>query len=489
MASLDKFAVQTTETAVAFAVGFALGRALEPVATKIQQDAYAGHPDKALDPQTAAEITAEEPVIQLDGAGEAAQHGVDGARFNALVQLALTAPGMGELLRMLRRGTIHGDDFTYGLRKARLNSRFDAALAELKDERLDPAVIAVGIQRGLLPNDGILPVGPPGEGGKVPPMPQVNLSPETEAAAAGIDLDRLKVLARIVGLPASPDLAARMVFRGIIDPTDFDRAIAEGNTRNEWAPFLFEGFREILTAHDYAELQLRGFLSADNRKAGTRKHGMSDEDSDLLYDLLGRSIPVHQITTGEARGGAFDGETSNIPEAYRQSLERSNLRPEYFNLAYANRYTYPSAFVVRQLLKDGALTEAEGEQIFLDVGYPPELAKKVAAAYAVTTKAAPDTHVAKAETQLWGTIHKSYVASESDDAQAETALAALGVTTASIPQVLGLWQHEREIIRRALTRSDVKKLWKETKMTRDEATARIVAMGYTAADAGAYLDE
>lgn len=489
MASLDKFAVNTTETAVAFAVGFALGRALEPVGTKIAQDAWTGHPDRAIDPGTAAEIVAEEPAVQIDGAAEAAAHGIDSTRFAALVGLALAAPGTGELLRMLRRGTIHADDFAYGLRKARLNTRFDSALAELKDERIDPAVIATAIQRGVMHDPGVLVVGPPSGSGKVPPMPVSPLDTLLEAAASGIDEERLAVYARIVGLPASPDLAARMVFRQIIDRVDFDRAIAEGNTRNEWAASLFEGFREILTANQYAELQLRGFLSADARRANTAKHGMSDADSDLLYDVLGRSIPVHAITTGLARGGTYGGTGEGIPAEYLASLQRGNLRPEYYDLAYANRYTYPSAFVVRQLLKDGTITEAEGEQIFLDGGWTPELAKKVAAAYAVATVAKSDPHVAKAETQLWGTIHRSFLAGESDDAEVTAALALLGVPAEAQTQILALWQHEREIIRRSLTRTDVRKLWKDTKLTRDEAVARIVAMGYTAADAGAYLDE
>lgn len=489
MASLDKFAVNTTETAVAFAVGFALGRALEPVGTKIAQDAWTGHPDRAIDAGTAAEIVAEEPAVQIDGAAEAAAHGIDSTRFAALVGLALTAPGMGELLATLRRGTITPEDFTYGLRKARLNTRFDSALAELKNLRVDPAVIATAIQRGVMHDPGVLVVGPPAGTGRVPPMPVSPLDTLLEAAASGIDEERLAVYARIVGLPASPDLAARMVFRGIIDPTDFDRAIAEGNTRNEWAPFLFEGFREILTAHDYAELQLRGFLTESARRAGTAKHGMSDTDSDLLYDVLGRSIPVHAITTGLARGGHYGGTGEGIPEEYLASLQRGNLRPEYYDLAYANRYTYPSAFVVRQLLKDGTITETEGEQIFLDEGWTPELAKKVAQAYAVATVAKADTHVQKAETQLWGTIHKSYLADESTDAETQAALALLDVAADSIPKVLGLWQHEREIIRRSLSPSQIKKAFKDAKFTRDEAVARLLELGYNATDAGLFLDE
>ena len=148
------------------------------------------------------------------------------------------------------------------------------------------------------------------------------------------------------------------------------------------------GFREILTANQYAELELRGFLSREERLAETAKHGMSQRDSDLLYDVLGRAIAVHALVTGEARGGTFDGPIGNIPAAFLSAMRRSNIRPEFYNLAYANRYNYPSAFVTRALLQGGAISEAEGEQIFLDVGWKPELARKVAAHYATATTGA-----------------------------------------------------------------------------------------------------
>src|SRR5205085_2116021 len=158
-------------------------------------------------------------------------------------------------------------------------------------------------------------------------------------------------------LPASPDLAARMHFRGIVTEGAFNQAILEGNTRGEWAPFLLDGFRQILTAHEYAELELRGFLTPAERLAGTAKWGMSKADSDLLYDVLGRAIAEHQIVTGEARGGVYNGPIDHIPEAFLSALRRGNIRPEYYNIAYANRYSYPSAFVLRSLTQAGDISQ------------------------------------------------------------------------------------------------------------------------------------
>ncbi len=409
--------------------------------------------------------------------------------MDALAELARTAPGVGELLTLLRRQAIGHGEWTHGLRKSKLEPQWDAALKSLRDLRIDPAVIATSIQRGIMHDPGLLPVGPPGGVGKVPPMPVSPLDTLREAADSGVDAERLAVYARIVGLPASPDLAARMTFRGIIDKIDFDRAIAEGNTRNEWAPFLFDGFREILTAHEYAELRLRGWIDTAAMVAGAGKHGMSETDITLLERMIGRPLTIHQIVTGLARGGTYGGEYAEVPEPYLKALQESNVRPEWGNLAYHNRYTLPGAFVLRRLLQDGAITKAEGELLFLEEGWEPDLAKKVADAYGVATAVKPDPHVVKAETQLWATIHKSYVVSESDDAEATAALTALGVVADAQPRVLALWQHEREIVRRTLTPSEIKKAWKETKFTRDEALTRLERLGMNAADAGTLLDE
>src|SRR5205807_6194553 len=130
-------------------------------------------------------------------------------------------------------------------------------------ERLDPSVVATAIQRGIMRDPGFLPVGPPTATGKVPAFPVSPLDPVAEAKAQGINEERLFVETAIVGLPLSLQEAASAYFRGIIELADFERAVAEGNTRNEWGAAALAQARQILTASEYAELQLRGFLTAD----------------------------------------------------------------------------------------------------------------------------------------------------------------------------------------------------------------------------------
>lgn len=489
LTKLSGLAGGSLQTAVGFALGFAASNALGPLATELEQVAWANLTVRALDAATAAQIVAED-VKQADwGASEAAQHGVNRDRFDAIVAEVLAAPGIGELLAMLRRGTITPDDFTHGLRKDKQEARWDVPLAELESERLDPAVIATSIQRGIIEDPGLLPVGPPTETGRVPPMPVSTLDPLKEAAASGIDKERLAALTRIVGLPPAPGELLQLVNRGVIGEVDYLRGIAEGNTRNEWGSFLLNLKRRLLTPHEYAELNLRGWITPAAMHAGAALSGLEAADADLLFSMLGRPLNVHAVTTGLARGGAYGGVYEGVPEPYAHALRQSNIRPEWGNLAYANRYNYPSAFVLRSLAQTGELKPADVEQTLLDIGWRPDFAAKVTAAWTAGTAAKADPHVTKAETQLWGALHKSYVDSEEDDATTTADLTTLGVAAASIPEVLRLWQLERAVIRRSLTPAQVKKAVGQPGKDHAWALARLAELGYTADDATAFLAE
>jgi hypothetical protein len=445
--SVGKFLGNTVGEAAAFAAGVAISPVLHPVVQSLANEAWAVDPTKPLDATLIAEAVAHGHIDAADGRAEALLTGCSNARFDELVKASLTGPGVQSAFELWRRNRIEPGQFDGALQKAGIEPEWIALVHDLKDVWLDPAIIAVAVQRGLLPNEGILPVGPPTVEGKVPPMPVVGLDPFVEAAGSGVNPDRLKVLTRIVGLPASPDLAARMVFRGIIEPADFDRAIAEGNTRNEWAPFLFDGFREILTAHDYIEARLRAWIDTQQMHDGTAKHGMSDTDADLLLKISGRPLSFHQSFIGARRGGTYDGDFSAIPPYFLKSLQESNIRPEWYALAWAQRYVYPTAFVLRALTEAGDLTETETHDILLYEGWEPTLAAKVANKWATTTTAAKaDPWVTKAEGQLWTATHKAYTKGGITKAEASTAIEHFLTDAATITRVFVMWDAEVTVL-------------------------------------------
>ena len=446
---------------VGIGVGTAASAAIEPIVEPGRQQAWVNASNRVLDPALYAQLVAQGAIdLQAVGQPFAKREGLNEEQFNRLVYLAQRAPELSRVLELWRRGLL-GEPTAkdtialveHALAKEQIETQWWTPILDLFSGRLDPALIATMVQRSILPNaadpatgDLLLPNQPTVTDSNVPQMPQVPLDTLLEARAHGINFERLAAEARIVGLPASPDLAARMVFRDIITRDAFNQAILEGNTRGEWAPFLFEGFREILTAGQYAELQLRGFLDETGRRKETDKHGMSHDDSDLLYNLLGRSIPEHQITTGEARGGVFEGPIDTIPKAYLQSLQRGNLRPEYYNLAYANRFSYPSGFQIRSETQTGDLSEADAEQILLEIGWAPKWAAFFAKAWASKAGgAALNPWVKAQQTRLVTAMHKAAVKTGVPRTSLEPYLEAIVPDLADRDAIFQLWADERAV--------------------------------------------
>ena len=392
----SKFLGNTVGEGAAFAAGLAIAPTLAPLLRALENETWSAYPDRPIDPGTLATGVAEGHITEAQGAAEAALTGTSAARFHEMVTIARVGPGVASALVLWRRGLLNDQGVTTALERAGLEPEWITAMTSggidglgLKNQPLDPSVIANAIVRGIMDAPFELPVPPPTEVGKVPAFPTSPIDTKTEAAASGVDLDRLFVQTAIAGRPMAPEEAAKSTFRGILERADFDRAISEGDVRNEWADSIFEYTRQILTAHDFVELRLRGWIDDPTMYAGTALHGMSQSDTDLLFRVLGRPIPVHQITTGEARGGSYNGDTSQIPDAYLRSLEESNQRPEWYSLSYANRYTLPSAFVLKALATAGDLSQSDTETLLLQIGWPPDLAAKVSKVWIPTTAAPP----------------------------------------------------------------------------------------------------
>jgi hypothetical protein len=230
--------------------------------------------------------------------------------------------------------------------------------------------------------------------------------------------------------------------------------------------------------------------------AGTALHGVTQADTDLLFKIHGRPISFRQAFIGVRRGGTLDGPIGDIDPAFLASLRRSNIQPPFYNLAWAQRYTYPSAFVLRSLTQSGEITAARAEEVLLFEGWEPGFAKQVAEAWAGGGGTTADPHLAKAQTQLWTTTHRSYIAEEIDDAQASAALPAAGVAAATIPQVLATWQTEKGLIRKQLSPADLRKAYRKQDLnvatgaawTREDVIARLIELGYDQEDAENYLN-
>ena len=446
MSSLGDFLGSAVGEGAAFAAGIAIGPILAPLLKALENETWQAYPDQPLNAQTIAQAYAEGKIDLSDAEAEAALTGISNARFAELARILLTGPGIAEGLNLIRRGQLSPTAFPTILQRAGLEVDWQTAYQQLSSTGLQPyelplspADIALGLIRNNL-NQPAAPVGPwfpPGgssEGSNVPLDPISDIDVVAEAAASGMGADRMATLARNVGLPPGVIEGLEMLRRGLINEAAFYLLIEQSDARLSWGPFLIELRHAIFTAHEAADMRLRGWITTDQMYAIGTQNGYSNAQMDLLLDDTGRSLAVHQITTGLARGGTWDGTPGTAPEPYLSGLEQSNIRPEWYPLAYANRYVYPGYFVLKPLVASGAITVEQCTDYFLYQGWEPTLAALAAQSFATTAAGGGTNPVTSAKTSLVTAAKKAYVGGAANAAQTTTALQAAGLTADEISQ-------------------------------------------------------
>ena len=461
--------------AAAFAAGLAIGPLLRPILQALENETWSLYPDKPLDPQTMALAVAQGRIDQPTAAAEAALTGIGATAFSNLVNFAITYPGAAQLLDLQRRTILPAGDLVAALQRHGLTAEYAGYVAELIDNPLDPAVIATAIQRSIIEAPFDLPVAAPTATGNVKAFPTSGIDAKQEAAWSGIDLDRLEVMTAIVGLPMSLQEAASGYFRGILTIDDYYRAVAEGDTRNEWRDVILEQARAILSPDQWAELFIRGWVTQAELYAGTAEHGMTTANTDYLAELKGRPIPVHQIVTGLARGGTYTGDAQTVPEPFLKSLQESDIRPEWYGLAYANRYSLPSAFVLKALATAGDLTQAQSETILLQIGWPPDLATSVSTVWAGGTAT-----TAAQKKQTLSHLTAEYLSGALTESALTTALVGLGYTAQQAADEIALAEFNAAKTARTKATNAVGKRYIAAQISEAAATTALEGMGWPA---------
>lgn len=492
----------TASEAISFALGVAMGPALRPLTQQITNESWSeiidatnGAANMPLYLAALGEIVAEDIGAQSWGEDEAKKQGVNPADFDKLAAAARHAPGLGELLTMLRRDTIDDDKFRHGLRKARFEEQWDAAVEELKNVRLSPAELALGIVRGLLDDPGFLPVNLDTAGGNVPAYGVSTIDAVAEAGDAGISRERLRILVGEIGLPMALDAAAQSVFRGILKRADFNRAVLEGDTRPEWADAILAHARQIPSIGDYVQARIRGWINDAEMYAGTAKHGMSQEDTHLLYLRAGRPAAPGQMATAAARGIDGPDGTPMDRAQFLKGIAESDIRPEWGPMLWESRFLYPPLFQITRLVQAGAITAEVAKEWATKDRYAPEVVDVLYTYWSTPQPTTATSHTSKAQTQLFTDTHRAYKTGDLNDADATTALRAAGVPEDEIVPVLKLWAEGATIQRKLLTPAQIKKAVKDgvnnpatgAPYTTDEGIALLIERGYTPNDAATFL--
>lgn len=447
MALLGGIASFLDKYLVGYALGTAAGPSLEPFVQDLANEAWALNQVLPLRAADAAQLVADGERDMGWGVGEAALTGIDESRFRALVDMIDTSPGLAQLYAMLHRGLVSEAKFRAGARRQGIEEQWIDALVTLSDVLLSPAEAANAWQQGFM-----------GEA-----------EAEAEAERSGIGPARSRIQRELAGNPPGPMDGLSMLRRGIIDEATYRQLVREGRTKTKYTDALLALRQQVLSARDAAELWLRGWITEAQAKAIGALTGYDADAMDLLYLNRGRPATTRQVFLGLRHGAKRGAPAAGIDPDYLTAIRNSNVRDEYANLLWAQRFTYPSLFQLDRLVKAGALTPERGAEILHFQGYDQPEIDALKAYW--TTPAGPVTAkwAERARGRLFTVIHNEYQDRSIDAARARALLATVGAGAAEADAVIRVWDAELSINRLELSPTQIRKAWKEG--IYDEATA------------------
>jgi hypothetical protein len=469
-----KFFGRTASEGAAFALGVAVGPVLQPAVRELENQAWSTYTTRPLTPGDAAEIVAEDVALQPWGENEASLTGVDAERFDKLMEATRNAPDLASAFEMWRRNLIMDADFEHALRKARLEPRWIEPLKALQQRLLSPQDLANARQQGFIDV----------------------ARQHSESALQGVDNERADLLYEMSGLPPGVETGLEMLRRSIINDATFAQIVREGHTKTKYTDELLQLRHPVLSASIATTLRIKGWIDQAAQHALGALSGFTPEQMDQMYLAAGRPAAPGQMWTAAARGvDGPDGVPMNEAQ-FLKGIRESDIRPEWGPMLWEIRYLYPSLFQLTRLVTSGAIDPATGAEWAHKARYAPEVVTALRASWQKASTSGASSYLNKADLQLWGTTHRTFVARETNVTQARASMRMIGISTAEQTEILARWTAEQALIRKQLTAAQIKKAYAKVvkneatgqPWTLDDAISALVNQGYSVEGATQYLD-
>jgi hypothetical protein len=465
MAALGSIASFLNKYLLGYAVGTAAGPSLEPFVQDLVNSAWQANRVRPLEAEAAAELVAEGHWTDARGDSEASDTGIPPDVFPELVELARRAPEVPMILALWRRGLIGEGQVDEALAKLRVKPGYRPAIKATRDVLLSPQEAANAWQQGFM-DEG---------------------AASEEAARSGVTPDRSEIQRELAGLPPGAMDGLRLLRRGLVDEGTYRQIVREGHTKVKYTDALLGLRNEVISARDAAELWLRGWVTEAQAKAIGALTGYDAQSMEWLYLNRGRPATTRQVFLGLRHGAKRGDPAGDIDPDYLAAVKNSNLRPEYANLLWAQRYTYPSLFQLSRLVQAGALTVERGKQILWFQGYDQPDIDALGEYWGQASGPVAQKWLDRARGRLFTVAHNEYQDESIDAATAQALLVRIGATAAEAARVLEVWDAERGVNRLELSPTQIKKAWKAGLYDHDTAIAELVERHMTEEDAATFL--
>lgn len=352
-----------------------------------------------------------------------------------------------------------------------------------------------------------------------------------EARGAGINAERFATLLKITGNPPAPGALAVALRRGFIDEAAYLLGIAQGDLRNEYAELVKKLSTEQASPAEVLAAAVEGQLDAATARAKFEAVGGDPTDYDWRLGTVGSAPSPVELYAFAARGAIpWDGSGEQVV-SFEQGIKEGHSRNKWLAVYRAALAPIPPPRTIVAMYHDGGFTHDQAAAELAKHGIAPELIaaylKSGAAAKTAKAKELAESTVlqlyseqvidngqASQMIQLLGytpaesayileahdlavvaaairtaisRVHTLFVGHKIDSGVATGDLSALGMAADRITALLHVWSAERAANVRVLTESQVVSAWGHDIITTADASAQLVGLGYSAADADTLL--
>jgi len=368
--------------------------------------------------------------------------------------------------------------------------------------------------------------------------PATTIAPDwakAEAAKSGLNGDRFQATVDATGMPPDMTSLFEMIRRSIIDESQLELGIREGDTRDEWIPFVSKLRYVQPSPLDMVRAAVQAQMPYDTAKGWATTLGLEPagyiEDNpdwfDLLYDTAGR--PPGPVELGHMAYRGIIGWEGRGPEvlSFQQGVSESDIKDKWTPALQRLAQYMPPPGEIKGWLAHGAITPEQALALWQMDGVPPDIAKAmlfVAQFEEITTdKALAKGDIltlvqenivsedqaaamlarigyplAEAETLVnmahWrysmetlrsavSRLANSYTSYEITAAQAEQGFQALGISADQVKQLLGTLTVQRQVQRTKPTATEIAKVFQYGGLDFTEAMAMLENFGYSAENA------
>ena len=402
--------------------------ALAPFISSLEQLAYKAVPVNPLSPAELADMVNRGITDQASSATEAGLSGVNGSRFNLMVQAAGESPGLDVLARAFRLGIIPFDSgdpgkpgFLQGIQQSRVRNLWTTTVEQVARAYPTPDLLVQAWLRGQVDEA---------------------TARATYALLGGVP-EFFDTQFNVAGRPPSPLEAAEMVHRGIIPPSGFgasvlsyDQAVRESDLKDKWGPVLFR---------------------------------------------LSEYVPPPRTVVALVRAGALDDATAL--ETLQKDGLSAELAASYVAEAHHSKVATDKTLAKNDILllyQEQVLSTQQATPLLTAMGYTDQ----DAAFLLEMTDFRREIAAVNAAVSKFAALYINHRITYND---AVMALDNLGIVTTQRDLLLRTWTYQRDANVKTLSASEIRNAMRGGIITADTALARLQDDGYSTADALIYL--